>query len=132
MTQQELDRLTKKWRKKLRLNAPAWESIKFEFKPRDEMKDGDGHNVGWCNWMPEERKAWGEIMEEADLVESGGRSVEATLVHELLHIVFQGHFDVLPKYDPHFERALNDMTDLLVPEKKNGKKTTKQRRSTEN
>lgn len=120
MTQSQLNRLVNKWRKKLRLGAPLWEEIKFEFKPDSEMED----HLGWCDWSRETGKAWGAVLDPQDLIARDGGSVESIVVHELLHILLQGHMYKQPKYDPDFERALNVLTSVLVPEKKNGQKTT--------
>ena len=39
---------------------------------------------------------------------------EATIVHELLHLRLEGHLTRPRKYDPLYERALNELADALV------------------
>lgn len=123
MTEQaQANRLLKKWRKKLRLNAPSWEEIDLKVVPRSEIESCDGI----CYWITEYRKAEMKIASCSEDPEPL-KALEETIVHELLHIVLEGHAEHDENYDPNYERGLNVIANALIAEQpsKNGKKPTK-------
>ena len=72
--------------------------------------------LGVAYWTPEYKTAVVKIL-NPDNPEEDEQDVERTLVHELLHIMLQGHRtmdDVTKTYDPAFEAALNVLADVLV------------------
>lgn len=58
-------------------------------------------------WHTEELRGYVEIAPRAS-------DKEGTLVHELLHIVLQGHSELPEGYDVELERAINRITGALV------------------
>ncbi len=86
---------------KTRLNLPEWK-IALGW---GTVKDMEG-DLGRCAWNVEELEA---------IVKLNRRDPqqETTLVHELLHIVIQGHADY-ETYDPHLERAINRIANALM------------------
>lgn len=85
---------------KRRFNLQEW-SIRVKVRPDAEMPD----NLGTVTWFVEDAKpiATMELRETAE---------EETLVHELLHLVIQGHAPY-EEYDPHQERAINRIAAVL-------------------
>lgn len=83
------------------LNLPEWK-ISVRWMTAEEGKK----NLGHCKWSTEELTATVKIRK-------GGNDHEATLLHELIHVVFQGHADY-DEYDAHIERAINRMTAALM------------------
>lgn len=81
-----------------RLNLREWD---IEFK----WGTGKG-NQGECQWWTEELRATVYISKRC-------KEKEQTLIHELLHIVFEGHKDLERGPDPHLERALNRTANAL-------------------
>lgn len=61
---------------------------------------------GWIDWSTEHAYA--------DLVMRKRNAKEETLVHELLHLKLEGHKPRPGKYDPLYERALNDLARALI------------------
>lgn len=84
-----------------RLNLKEWR-ITATWGPQKGMKCFHG----MCWWNPEELIATIQINRMS-------KDKESILVHELLHIVWQGHADV-PDYDIHIERAINRTADALL------------------
>lgn len=101
MTLAVLQQLGREWQEKL--NLREW-SISYSW--------GAKGLEGCCFWHPEELHADVEVSRRA-------RAKEQTLVHELLHVVLQGH---LPcpggEYDVHLERAINRISAAFVPDVK--------------
>lgn len=80
-------------------------TIKVEVKPPDEcLVDGEPTS-GYVTWASENAKLSAEIT----LSETAG---EDTLVHELLHIVIEGH-KPYEKYDSQTERAINRIAAVI-------------------
>ena len=107
---QQLQRLARKWIR--RLNLTAFNKIQVSFAPESEMEEA----LGVAYWTPEYKTAVIKIL-APDNPEDDEQDVERTLVHELLHIMMQGHRtmdDVTKTYDPAFEAALNVLADVLV------------------
>lgn len=84
------------------LNAGHW-SINLEWM---DVKDAETCQ-GLCWWMSEELTADIRISKKT-------LHKEATLVHELLHIVFEGYKPPPDGYNIEKERALNNMTAALM------------------
>jgi len=99
MTISQLRARTDYWRN--RLNLKEWQ-ITVEWGGKKEMTDC----VGCCIWSAEELCAIVKI-------KRGEKEQEPTLVHELLHLVFQGHSNYDGNYDVHLERALNKTAAAL-------------------
>jgi hypothetical protein len=85
----------RQWQEKLGLKDWA---ISFSWGAKGDL--------GRCYWHPDECHADVEVNARA-------RDKEATLVHELLHIVIQGHED-FPGYNVEVERAINKITAALL------------------
>lgn len=97
MTLKRLRDRTLHWQKLL--NLPEW-SITVR-----RPKKGEGRGcVGLCYHWPEELIA--------EIVVKNGAG-EDTLIHELLHLVHDGHVTNRP-YDELHERALNRVTAALI------------------
>lgn len=62
---------------------------------------------GYCWWHSEEFQA-------VVAVWKGSREKEAVLVHELLHIVIEGHQELTREYDVNIERAINRITYAML------------------
>lgn len=107
MTQRQLTKLTKTWAH--RLGIGDWK-ISVKFMPAEDMEDDQGQ----CWYYPEYRRADIHILREQDTQE-GDDSIEAAVVHELLHIVLEGHRPLEGgKYDAMFERGLNLIANALI------------------
>ena len=107
---QQLQRLARKWIR--RLNLTTFNKIQVSYAPKSEMEESLGH----AYWTPEYKTAVIKILNPDD-PEEDEQDVERTLVHELLHIMLQGHRimdEVTKVYDPIFEAALNVLADVLV------------------
>jgi Zn-dependent peptidase ImmA (M78 family) len=89
------------WRN--RLNLKEWD-IRVEWGAKKEMADA----VGTCIWSAEELCAIVKLKRGEPAHE-----IEPTLVHELLHLVLQGHTNYDGKYDIHLERAINKLAAAL-------------------
>lgn len=81
----------------------------MEYKNHEEL----GENIGRVEWEPEYRKAFIYLLRPEDRTEREMAAIEEDLVHELLHIVFQGHKSY-KKYNPQHERSINQVTGALV------------------
>lgn len=104
MTLRELRKCAARWQEAL--NLREWK-IRVDWGTGDESPES-GPVVGCCQWNAEELQAKIHITR-------GSVSQEETLVHEMLHIVYQGHLEAVPEeYDVHLERALNRTAAALV------------------
>ena len=95
MNLRELKKLLPFWQNIL--NLPEWNII-VRWGTHKELGDCVGRNY----FSPEE-------LSSLILIDRKGDEIESTLVHELLHLVFDGHknVDMIDQYDPMQERALN-------------------------
>lgn len=100
-----LKRRLKQWQKLFGLDS--WK-ITLEIQPAEKMSDALGQNF----FSPEH--------ETSDIYMRVGEG-EATLVHELLHLVIDGHKGQ-EKYSPMHERAINKLAAVLVQLVRRGKK----------
>jgi Zn-dependent peptidase ImmA (M78 family) len=89
------------WRN--RLNLKEW-TIRVDWGTKKEMSDA----VGTCIWSAEEMAAMVKLKRGEPAHE-----IEPTLVHELLHLVLQGHANYDGNYDIHLERAINKLAAAL-------------------
>lgn len=101
MTLPQLRKRTSVWQ--TRLNLREWTLI-VAWGREDEMVG----LAGCCQWNAEELHAVIHINRRDP-------TPEGTLVHELLHILLDGHLEEVPAYDVHRERAINRMTAALLP-----------------
>jgi hypothetical protein len=85
-----------------RLNLREWK-ISLQWGKSAESRECHGR----CWWNCEELTATVELNKYS-------REKEATLVHELLHIVWQGHTPVPEVGDVQLERAINRITTALI------------------
>jgi hypothetical protein len=93
----EVRRATRKWQEILCLRD--WRFFVKWGKVKDLARV---EAVGLCVWTAEERAA--EIVlarRQTDL--------ESTLVHEMLHVVLEGHKNYSGRYDVHQERIINGL-----------------------
>lgn len=84
-----------------RLNLPEWKiSVQWGASPATH---------GQCHWKPEEFVAtiW---------LNKYSRGKENILIHELLHIVLQGHGECDGVVDIELERAINRIAEALTPQ----------------
>jgi hypothetical protein len=86
------------------LNLQEWK-IKVRFGSDEEMNATGNPCQGLNYFSVEELTSEILLHPETD---------ESTLVHELLHLVFDGHKSKLGKYDPLHERALNRTAAALM------------------
>jgi hypothetical protein len=101
MTSRQLTSLGRSYMRKL--GMVEWiPNTKFRFVRN--LKDESGCELhGQSTWMAEERQAWIALRPNAD-----DRMLEETTIHELLHILFEGHKPVdNSQYDAGYEFALN-------------------------
>lgn len=108
----QLHAAAKKWIKKLELGAPVWQSISLFFASPEELPGCVGH----CDFSTEHRSA--EILVlHPELLEphtkETGQTWEHILVHELLHLVLDGHKPA-GKYDAQHEAAINLLARVLL------------------
>lgn len=99
MTLHELRERMKYWQD--RLNLREWK-LTLQWMPARQAREFQG----LCAWSVEELTAVVQIRRAQE-------DVEATLVHELLHIVLQGHKEY-EDYDLALERAINRITEALM------------------
>lgn len=99
MTQAQAEKECAYWVK--RLGLKEWsENTTINVIPAAEMPD----EWGTCQWITEECSATIRIREDAD---------RATIVHELLHLVLDGH-KRYRRYSEMSERAINRIAAALV------------------
>lgn len=109
MTLREARDLSEFW--KCVLNLPEW-SVSVRWGTRAEMKDANEDDVvGLCIWSPEELT--GQI-----LLARRQDNHEQTIIHELLHLVLEGHRPMNGRYSELHERAINRIADGLLGLKK--------------
>lgn len=101
MTLKHLRARTEYWRE--RLNLKEW-TISVGWGTKKEMAGC----VGCCTWSAEEMCALVKIKRDEP-----AKELEPTLVHELLHLVLQGHSNYDGEYDVHLERAINKLAAAL-------------------
>lgn len=65
------------------------------------------------SWQPEWKEATICFRKEQHLLKTG-RSMDHFIVHELLHLLLEGHKPITTEYDPSYEAALNTIASLLV------------------
>lgn len=109
MTLSKFKALAAKWQK--RLNLSDWE-IHFHFIPEIEFPQAGA--VGLAEWQPEYKIA--KVWVSSDRPDD---EVVHSLVHELEHIVLEGHKNLPKNYrsDPMYERGLNSIADALLAKK---------------
>jgi hypothetical protein len=99
VTSRQLTALCRKWQ--ARLGLLDW-TISTKLVPADKL---DKDCVANCWWRSD------EMVADVWIDESAGAK-ESSLVHELLHILYQGHGPVQP-YNVNLERAINKTTSAL-------------------
>lgn len=103
MTLATLRRLTKLWQKRLKLQD--W---KLDVRFAADMADT---SAGECWWHPDNRTAEIHIL-PPHIIED---DIEETLVHELLHVLYEGHaWNTEDSLSVHQERAHNQAAAALV------------------
>lgn len=107
---QRVQRLLKLWQKRLELTE--W---KIELKLLPEAADDCW---GQIEWFADSREATMQITRDL-----GPWQLETTVVHELLHILLQGHRDY-EGYDVNDERAINTLAARLVYDRGTRKSAT--------
>ena len=112
MTNTKLQALKKKWVTKLELGPPLWQDIRVLFVDKKDIRN----NLGEIEWQIDYSSATIKIANE-DQHDTDELTVEETLIHELLHLRFEGHKDCDGKRQPHIERALNVVAKILVSKK---------------
>lgn len=85
-----------------RFNLPEWRITFKESEGQDAID-----NLGSITWVPEEHTATLSLRIDHP-------QAEATLVHEMLHLVWQGHGHYR-RYSVPQEAAINRITAALVP-----------------
>lgn len=112
---QRLQRLSRKWIKRLRLQN--FQKIEVRLSPKSEMDN----SLGWAQWSPEYRYATVRILDPTEnediTADEYDAFMEETLVHEFLHLLLEGHKtmeSVTQTYDPAHEAALNILAEALV------------------
>lgn len=112
---QRLQRLSRKWIKKLKLQN--FQKIDVCLGTPEQMEE----SVGWAQWSPEYGHALITILDplqnEDITADEYDTYLETTLIHELLHLRLEGHKtmeSVTNVYDPAHEAAINILSDLLA------------------
>ncbi len=98
---QRTERLIRLWQKRLSLRD--W-TIEVQVCTEVDADDSWGE----ATWYPDSREATIRISRGL-----GPWQHEATVVHELLHLMLQGHMDY-EGYDIHEERAINTLASVLT------------------
>lgn len=93
--------------KELRAHLVHWQHKLNLADWRISIKWGAPGHQGWCSWHPEEQ--YGEIQ-----INKSTLDPVSTLVHELLHIVLEGHQEHTREYSIPFERAINKIAAALL------------------
>lgn len=81
-----------------------------EWLPRAEFKVTRLPGLcGESSWHPEERQCWIAVSPASD------EEMEKTLVHEILHVLYEGHLSPMgvDSYDPGYELGLNRTAEAL-------------------
>ena len=91
------------------LNLREWKIV-VKFGTAKEMEDAQGIRCQGLNYISVEELE-SHIFLDRKVIE---QDVESTLVHELLHLVFDGHKNQTMRYDPMQERALNRTAGALM------------------
>ncbi len=95
-----------------RLNLPHWH-VKVQWETAAALKRQLGFDaLGCVTWDTENEYAVISISRSCEKAER-----EPTLVHEILHIVWDGHREVQP-HDLDKERAINRITAALLKEER--------------
>ena len=86
------------------LNLPEWK-IEVKWGTKKNLEECVGRNYFSI-----------EELDSLILIDKNGDDIEGTLVHELLHLVLDGHRDVdlTNKYDPMLERAINRTAAAMI------------------
>lgn len=109
MTSRKLKMLGRRFLK--RLEADEW-LRGTHFRVVRKLKTPEGTPLyGLSEWFTEERSALISVNSELNEDDTG-----TTLVHELLHLVLEGHKPVQTKYDANYELALNRLARALWTE----------------
>jgi hypothetical protein len=95
--------LAREWQKVL--GVAHWKIHVRWAKPGDRVDDC----YGCCEWFTEEANA--------AVILNRSRADEETIVHELLHVAFEGHLSDSKPYDPLYEQAINRLAKVLVAAK---------------
>jgi hypothetical protein len=121
-TEADLRRWCRQWQRRLRLGL--WR-IKIKFARSREMTNGDG-SISWgqAQTLEEHGEARVKILDPDDYKDNQGRrEIEETLVHELLHVLWQPVLrDDKPganqAKDIAIEQAINILASLLVAQQR--------------
>lgn len=87
------------------LDLGEWD-IRLRWAKRGELEKEDMGAVRWCT-----DTAQADMFVRRDL---GHQELRDTVVHELIHIVLQGHADHNGKRDPMFERGINRVATAIL------------------
>lgn len=105
----ELRQLTKKWIDILELGE--WKGrVKVNWGTEEELKNAEGDALDGVNIFSTERRL-SEVFINPELED---HQIIETLVHELLHLVVDGHKNSLGEYDAMHERALDRLAEAFV------------------
>lgn len=102
LTKAKIAALINKWKKKLRLQN--WD-IKFV------LVDAEGLNgcAGTLEWQTEYHSATMHLARELERPD-----MEETIIHELLHLLLEGHKNPVHRDVPLYESGLNTLSSLLI------------------
>lgn len=105
MTSRQLTALGRRYMKRLQMDE--W-LRRTEFNVVRNLSDDDGNPLfGRSSWHPEERQCWIAVAPGPDDVMS------ETAIHELPHVILEGHAPVPDTYDEGYEFALNRIAKAL-------------------
>lgn len=90
------------------LDMPEW-SARTAFQFVKQLPDSD---VAQCWWHTDERRAVISLMRNQKY-RPDKRTIETTVIHEVLHLLLEGHDDIDGLRDPQYESALNRLSDAL-------------------
>lgn len=106
MTTRQLKKRVADWQVVLGLSE--WK-IDAKFVKKTEIKNA----IAETGWQPEWKEATVHFRSSA-YIKLTGRSVDHFIVHELLHLLLEGHREPRSGYDPLYEAAINVIADLLI------------------
>ena len=107
-----LGQIARRWIRCLELDQPVWRSITIFYAEPDEIPGC----VGYCSFTPEHQSAEILILHPdylQDHTKETGQTVEHIVVHELLHLVLDGHKST-GKSDSRHEQAINCLARALL------------------
>lgn len=103
LSKAQINTLVRRWQKKLGL--ADWKITVVLASTADEI-DGCAGTILWETEYHSATMTLAAELSRADL--------EETVIHELLHLLFEGHKSATSRYDAMYERGLNTLSAILA------------------